>query len=413
MADLKKAAMRLAERSLAVRKAARLVRFAGGRIIYGALCAAVPVRPRTVLFCAYGGKSYADSPKAIYEAMCRSHPDWHFVWAVRDVQKHAFLKENANTRLVRFGSKDYYKALAASECWVLNTMVDDFVFPKKGQTYLQCWHGTPLKKIGFDITYTDNAMNTLGEVHRRYRIDAKKFTYLLAPSAFAAKCFTSCWDLKKAKRENAILTAGYPRNDFLANHTPEDAARIKKALGIQNGKKVVLYAPTWRDNQHGESGYTFALPLDFDRLQSEIGRDCVVLFRAHYLVAAQFDFARYKGFVIDVSGWDDISELYIVSDLLMTDYSSVFFDYANLKRPMLFYMYDLAEYRDRLHGFYMDLAELPGRIVTDGNLLGGEIQTALSTFEYDEKYKAFNEKFNPLDDGHAAERVIEKLTGGN
>ena len=131
----------------------------------------------------------------------------------------------------------------------------------------------------------------------------------------------------------------------------------------------------------------------------------VVLFRAHYLVASVFDFEKYRGFVYNVSDYDDISELYIVSDLLVTDYSSVFFDYANLKRPVLFYMYDLEKYRDEIRGFYIGLEELPGKIIEDEKSLCREINNSLENFEYSEKYRLFNEKFNSLDDGNASCRV--------
>ena len=90
----------------------------------------------------------------------------------------------------------------------------------------------------------------------------------------------------------------------------------------------------------------------------------MVLFRAHYLVASAFDFSAYPGFVLDVSGVEEINDLYLASDLMVTDYSSTMFDYANLRRPILFYMYDLEQYRDHLRGFYFDLSELPGSILT-------------------------------------------------
>ena len=126
-------------------------------------------------------------------------------------------------------------------------------------------------------------------------------------------------------------------------------------------------------------------------------------------MANQFDFAAYEGFVWDVSQYPDINELYVVSDLLITDYSSVFFDYANLKRPILFYMYDLAAYRDDIRGFYLDLSELPGPIVETEEALIEAIPQALSGDAYDEKYQRFHARFNALDDGHASERVVKRL----
>ena len=132
---------------------------------------------------------------------------------------------------------------------------------------------------------------------------------------------------------NAIIEQGYPRNDKLFNCTVNDMDRIKSTLGIEDtDKKIILYAPTWRDNQHDSSiGYTYKTEVDFDYLRDAVGDKCIILFRAHYLVASKFDFKKYKGFVYDVSKYDEINDLYLASDALLTDYSSVFFDYANLK----------------------------------------------------------------------------------
>ena len=156
-------------------------------------------------------------------------------------------------------------------------------------------------------------------------------------------------------------------------------------------------------------GYTYKEELDFTRLQKKIGDKYIILFRPHYFIANSFDFEKYKGFVYNVSNIDDINELYIISDMLITDYSSVFFDYANLKRPIIFYMYDLEHYRDKSNGFYIDLGELPGKIVKTQEEVESEILKLEHEFRFDEKYKRFNEKYNYLDDGNASKRVVEKL----
>ena len=213
-----------------------------------------------------------------------------------------------------------------------------------------------------------------------------------------------------------IVEEGYPRNDALSTFTEGDARRIREELGIPEGKKAVLYAPTWRDDQHvSGKGYTLALPVDFERLRRELADDYVILFRAHYFVANEFDFERYAGFVLDVSNVSDINDLYIAADVLVTDYSSVFFDYANLGRPIVFYMYDLEAYATELRGFYLDLSELPGPIVRDEEELVAAVRSADSPdAELAERYHRFNERFTYLDDGHASERVIERvIIGGN
>ena len=199
-----------------------------------------------------------------------------------------------------------------------------------------------------DLIHFDNVLTTMKGMKKRYKIEASKFTYFLSPSKFASEKFISAWNLKEIGKENIIIEEGYPRNDFLFNFTEEDKQKIKQKLGIEKDeRKIILYAPTYRSNQHQTGvGYVYKEEVDFERLQKEIGQDYIILFRPHYFIANVFDFEKYKGFVYNVSDIDDINELYIITDLLITDYSSVFFDFANLKRPMIFYMYDLAHYRD-------------------------------------------------------------------
>jgi CDP-glycerol glycerophosphotransferase len=231
---------------------------------------------------------------------------------------------------------------------------------------------------------------------------------LISPSKYATEKFTSAWNLKEIHKESCVIETGYPRNDFLYNYTEEDKDRIFNELGIKNhkNKKIALYAPTWRDNQfQSDIGYTYEHQLHLDLWREELGDEYIIICRFHYFVANQIDFDKYKGFIYNLSDYDDINHLYVVSDLLITDYSSVFFDYANLRRPILFYMYDLEDYRDNIRGFYIGIDELPGKIITSEQELLTEIKHLDYQKHYDEKYEKFNEKFNYLDDGRAAERV--------
>ncbi len=365
---------------------------------------------KKVMFFAFKGKSYACSPKAIYEYMLSDerYKDFKYIWAFKEPEKHKYLEENRNTTVIKYTGAEYQKALASSKYWIFNYRLGDHIYPKKDQVYVQCWHGTPLKKLGYDLKDTNNAMNSEDEIHEKYKIDAKKFKYILSPSKFASEKFISAWNLAKTNMTNKVIEKGYPRNDFLYNYKDEDIKRVKQKLNLPENKKVILYAPTWRDDQHQAGvGYTYKTEVDFDMLQKELQNEYIILFRAHYLVANSFDFAKYSGFIYDVSDVDDINELYIISDILVTDYSSVFFDYANLKRPMIFYMYDFEKYKDDLRGFYIDIEELPGTITKTEKDLITAIRE-VKNFKYDDKYKKFNAKYNYLDDGKAAKRVVEE-----
>lgn len=234
---------------------------------------------------------------------------------------------------------------------------------------------------------------------------------MISPSSFASEKFISAWNLKAIGKEDCVVEEGYPRNDFLFNYTQDDVEKIKKKLKIDDTeKKVILYAPTWRDNQHVATvGFTYKTEVDFDKLREKLGDDYIILFRAHYLVSNSFDFDKYEGFIYNVSNYDDINELYIASDLLVTDYSSVFFDFANLKKPIIFYMYDYEFYKDELRGFYFDIDTLPGEIVKTDNDLIEEIFKSKTSFKIDERYQIFCDKYNYLDDGNATKRVVHKI----
>lgn len=168
-----------------------------------------------------------------------------------------------------------------------------------------------------------------------------------------------------------------------------------------------MYTPTWRDNQFKKGeGFQYNTELDFQTLMEELGDEYVLLFRAHHQIGFKNVASDVPG-VIDVTEVDDVNDLYIISDLMITDYSSTMFDYGDLRRPMVFYMYDLDEYQGEIRDFYFDINELPGPIVKTQPELVKAIKDQFANFVYDGKYRAFTEKFNYLDDAHGAKRVIE------
>lgn len=405
----------LGKRSVAFRRAAKGAITLSRRARYGVRLLGTPVEPSTVVFEAFQGRSYACSPKAIYRAMLADprFDGFTFVWAFTRPGDHEGEPDLERATIVASNSPEYAAAFARAKYWITNSILPFHLTPRDGQVYLQTWHGTPLKRLGCDIREgsSANIMASVREIHERYEREGERLTYLLSPSAFATEKLGSAFGLDASGRTGAIIEEGYPRNDFLATFTEADARGVRQRLGIPEGKKAILYAPTFRDNQHKSgTGYTFDLGVDFARLRRDLGDDHVVLFRTHYLVANEFDFAAHDGFVYDVSRVDDINELYVVSDLLVTDYSSVFFDYANLRRPIVFFMYDLEQYAEELRGIYLDVAELPGPVTrTQDELVTAVRAVATPAPELVERYRAFNERFTYLDDGHASERVIGRV----
>ncbi|MDR3225436.1 MAG: CDP-glycerol glycerophosphotransferase family protein [Clostridiales Family XIII bacterium] len=373
---------------------------------------------KLIVFMSFLGRGYSDTPKAVYEYMKQgeAYRDFRFVWAFRDPDAHKFMEEDPRTSVVAWRSAAFLKVMSRAGYWISNNRVPVHIWPRKDQTYVQCWHGTPLKRLGHDLEGTTNAINSLKDLLYKYDVDALKLRWFLSPSAYATDRFTSAFDLGGKGKEDAILEIGYPRNDSLVCSTAEDRARKLEGLGVPADKKVVLYAPTWRDDQYSAAtGYTYDLGLDFEGLRRALGEGYVILFRVHYFISNSFDFSSFGGYIVDASDIGDINDLYIASDILITDYSSVFFDYADTGKPMVFYMYDLEKYRDEARGFYIGLDELPGEIVTEEAELARAMRDALDAGSYEEKYgekyAAFKAKYNNLDDGHATERLVKKVIG--
>lgn len=369
-----------------------------------------PTRDKMIIFESFHGKRYADNVKAIYEKMLQDerYKDFRFVWAFADTQEHSFLRQNNRTLVIKKGTKKYYRYYATARFWVNNVSVPDFFVPGKNQIYIETWHGTPLKRLGCDITTDADPRQSTARMHRRYRSKGKKITYFLSPSPYYTEKLTSAFDLKGTGNESCIVETGYPRNDALFHYTEEDIAKIKKRIGIPEGRKTILYTPTWRDSSFdSEHGFEYTEALDTKKLMQDLGEDYILLFRAHHQVGLT-DVIKESANVIDVTSVDDVNDLYIISDLMITDYSSTMYDYANLKRPMVYFMYDLEQYQNEIRGFYMDLEQLPGPIVKTQQDLTEAIRNQFENFQYDEKYRAFNETFNPWDDGEAAQRVLDQ-----
>lgn len=412
MKKLRTIIVNIAKKNNTFRKLARCINLLLKKIRYSFYKLSYKVNDKVILFEAFGGRNYTCSPKAIYEKMLEMEEfkDFKFVWAFVNPDKHE-IKNDERLVVVKSKSKDYLKYCSISKYWIVNSIMDEGISKKKNQIYVQCWHGTPLKKLRCDIEVDGAILNTVNEIRKRNDRDAKRFDYFISPSRYCTEKFVSAFNLKNLGKENIIIEKGYPRNDFLFNKSEKNINEIKNKLGIPKNKKVIFYLPTFRDNQHTSGvGYTYKLEIDFDRLKDKYGKNYVILFSPHYFIANSVDVSKYKGFIIGVQGYDEINELYLVSDIIMTDYSSVFFDFANLGKPMLFYMYDFDLYQGKLRDFYISLDELPGPIAKTQDELEYNLENIDNiSKKYKNKYEIFNKKYNYLDDGNASERVIKVI----
>lgn len=363
----------------------------------------MPMKENYVIFESFMGRNYSGQPKYIYEYMQEHFGDkYTYVWSV---DKRG-LKIPGKHKTVRRSGLRYFYYMNRSKYWILN-MKQPLSVPKREDTVLlETWHGTPLKRLAFDL---NDVVGGVSNYKDKFYRQKENWDYLLSDNPFSTEKFQSCFMYPKEK----ILEYGYPANDPLyAPDREERARKIKEKLGIPADKKVIMYAPTWRDDNYYEIGqFKFDLDLDVNRLEKEFGDEYVLLLRLHYLVVEALDMSKYGEFAVNGSAYDDVTDLYLITDILITDYSSVFFDFANLKRPVLYYTYDLERYRDVLHGFYLSMEDdLPGPML----LTNDEVVDAIKNIDqiqekYKDRYEEFYNRFCCIDDGHATERVVNKI----
>ncbi len=360
-----------------------------------------PVKKNVVLFETFMAKNYSDSPKYIYEYLAKNYSgQFECVWACND---DADIPYGAK-KIKRF-SFEYSKYLATAQYLVFNVRQPLWYRKREEQTFVETWHGTPLKRLVFD---QDEVTSASPKYKQQFFRQRQEWDYLISANPFSTTTFRSCF-----MYEGPMLEYGYPRNDILYHPNKDKIAKdLRQKLGIPEDKKTILYAPTWRDDEHyGKGEYKFTLALDLQKMKEELSDEYVVLLRTHHYIADNIDTTGLEGFTYNLSKYDDISEIYLISDICITDYSSVFFDYANLKRPVLFYTYDIEKYKNQLRGFYIDMnTEIPGPLLyTSEEVIDAIKHIDEINEKYKERYDEFYDRFCCYDDGNASKNVVEEV----
>jgi CDP-glycerol glycerophosphotransferase len=363
----------------------------------------LPVKKGLVVFESHLGRQYSDSPKAIYEEMRRQGIEFEAVWAYADSPQG--FPEDAT--LVRRWSLPYLKALAQAEYWVDNQSYPLKVAKRPETTYIQTWHGSALKRMGFDEP--EWKLKSREEQAEQQRT-LDRFDRFLIRSEHDVRTLARAFRLQ----ERTLLRVGYPRNDALVQAKQREEAtgqRERGALaaefGIPEDKQILLYAPTFR--QRGGKR-RFELPFDVERFADTFGDRYVLLVRSHYLNHVVLP-PSVRGRVIDVTDYHDMTPLLALADGLITDYSSVMFDYSLLDRPMFFFTYDYDEYVHEGRGTYFDLLErAPGPVVRTED----ELHAVLDSLEEQKvKYAAPRERFvadfGEFDQGNAAQSIVDQF----
>lgn len=343
---------------------------------------------------------YSDSPRALHEALTAAEPSAHeHVWLVAEGREAEF---PPGTSIVPYGDADCVTALEAADVVVANTHTDLEWDKAAGTRYLQTWHGTPLKRIHWDVRWAPE-----GRLERLQR-DVDRWDLLLSPSPVSTPLLRHAF-----RYEGPVLETGYPRNDrLLAPDRSEVRARVRAELGIGDGEIAVLFAPTWRDDMvFAEGGKAFALGLDVGAFERRLGGSHRLLLRMHYLVTERLRALDCPS-ALDVSDHTEVAELYLAADVLVTDYSSAMFDFAVTGKPIVLLTHDLEDFGGRLRGFYFDLRDIaPGPLAQSTDELLGMLEDLPAVHRAGaDRYAAFQERFCALEDGQAAARVLAALS---
>ena len=356
----------------------------------------VPVQAKTMLFSSLGGRNFSDSPRAIYDEVCRrpEFADWTLIWAFTDPDRI----DTPRGEKVRIDTSAFFHALLSSRVWVGNSDIDRGIgLKRRGVLRVETWHGTPLKKICGE----EHTANVGQRKPLKGPLDGD--TIRCAQSEYDREIFQRVFHAKK----EAVLLCGLPRNDALFRYTEADIQAIRDHLRIPDSKRVILYTPTYREYLLDEHHDTYiAPPIDLDKWEAALGADHVLLIRAHYAVTAALGLTE-NAFLRDVSGYPEINDLYVIADMMISDYSSTFFDYAILDRPMFCFAYDLEEY-EKERGLYLDLEEaLPCPVDRDEDALLEHIRT-MDLDRYSLRTQAFHRRFSSFD-GHASGAVVDEI----
>ncbi|MBP5876147.1 bifunctional glycosyltransferase/CDP-glycerol:glycerophosphate glycerophosphotransferase [Streptomyces scabiei] len=379
-----------------LRGLAGLFRTAGLRLHYR-LQRLLPLRADRAVFAAYDGRGYECGPAALENAFRTYVPHMRTSWAARPEHHHTL---PVAARRVLPGSMAYWTALARSTYLVSNVDFDRRLVKRRGQVLLQTRHGTPLKHMGLDLQ--DRPAAARGTDFGAALRDSDRWDYVLSGNRHS----TLVWE-RVHPSPYTTLEYGSPRNDVFLRANSTDVARVREQLGIPEGAVAVLYAPTHRDYRHSQRTH-----LDLERVLRKLGPRFVVLARAHHGYGSPLtDLAH--GRLLDVTGYPSVENLCLASDALVTDYSSLMFDYANLDRPIVIHAEDWEAY-EAARGTYFDLRSFPpGAVARSEDELIDIFATGHWRGSRSAQLRAaFRERFCPYDDGRAAERVVRRVVLG-
>lgn len=357
----------------------------------------LPVRKDIAVFESYRGESFSGNPKYILLEIQKRKS----IRCIAFVNNPTvYQNDYQNIRFVKRLSVEYIYWLARAKYVVNNVNYPDFLQKREGTYHVQTMHGTPLKLMGSDLISKTNyayKQNLLGLFNR-----SKRWDLLVSPNQYTTEIFTRVF-----RYRGDVLECGYPRNDILVNNVNNDVMKseMKAKLGLDADKKVILFAPTWRESSSNVD-IESSLNIDFQALKDELSHEYVVILRLHHLVSDNLDVSDYEGFIYDLSDYPDSQELLIATDLLVTDYSSIMFDYLNYKKTLVLYLHDYDEYMED-RGAYFDIRKSsPGKIAYNFEELLKILATPDLNLDCNQEVY---DKFCHAETGTASKQVVERM----
>lgn len=350
----------------------------------------IPVDNKAVIFSGHGRK-YNDSPKAIFEYMI-SRPEfstYRFYWALEDTDNTDIPGECIKIKSDTF---KYFITTLKCKYWITCVNIERGLrYKKRNTVYLNTWHGIPIKTVG----------NCAGQ---RRDYDFSYINHFCISGEYETDIYFNSFNIKP----ESTIKSGMPRNDTLYKTTDEEVAKLKEKIGLPKDKKILLYAPTWRDSLDKGKSYKIAPPIDLEMWKKELENEYILLFRTHPYTNELLG-VEFNDFVRDYTNYPDINDLLKISDVLISDYSATIFDYAILERPIICFAYDCDEY-SRERGFAMDIkAQMPEGIVENET----ELINKLKNLDYNDsaaKVREFKNKYLQYG-GNATQICVETIFG--
>lgn len=354
----------------------------------------LPIDSKKIVFEGLWGRKYYCNPRALSEYIAENYPGYKCVWSLND-ERH---KVGNGAIPVRRRSLRYFFHMATAKYLVNNVNFHGSFKKKHGQVYVQTMHGMPLKTLGLDAPgefKTEKAVEDFLE-------KCKTWDYVVVQNREVERIVESAYHF-----HGPFLETGYPRNDLLFDDTfDEEALRVQ--LGLPKGKKIILYAPTWRTEG------IFDFHFSIDNVRQALSDDYVMLLRVHPLASKGLSLDIIDNeFIFNVTNYPTTEDLFRIADVAITDYSSLMFDFSITEKPMLFYAYDLDSYRDRLRGLYFDYEEIiPGPIVKTEE----ELIVQLKDYNHlrercSAQIDCFRERFCCFENGGASRAICKQLLG--